>query len=196
MNIAIFGGGFSPPTLGHLHVAKSVLDTCDIDYVDILPSYHHRFKSGMIDFEHRMRMCELNFDDLGMKTVEIEKLAYEAGSDGSTRFLAEFVSELSKSSDSIYRDCQFSFVIGVDNADTIATWKDPEWLLSNVNFIVIPRGGYSPKLDWYRKENHTFLDVEAVEFSSTQAREGFRNGDFSMMKDEVVDYMHKYNVDI
>lgn len=196
MNIAIFGGGFSPPTLGHLYVAKSVLDNCDVDYVDIAPAYNHRFKYGMIEFEHRMRMCELNFSDVGMKTVEIEKMAAEAGSDGSTRFLAEYVRKMSKSPESFYHDCQFSFVIGVDNADTITTWKDHDWLLGNVNFIVIPRGGYSPKLDWYRTGNHSYLDVEAVEFSSTQAREGFRNGDFSMLKPEVVEYIHQNKIDI
>ena len=191
--IAIYGGAFDPPTMAHAHVVNAVLDHCDVDFIDICPSYNHRFKSNSVTFENRLDMCELGFNRLGATVKEVEKIVFEVGGDGSTRALAEYYIELAKDPKSLYYGDLFAFVIGVDNADSISTWKDPDWLIENVSFIVIPRGGYEPQKTWYRSGKHQYLDnIMPIDFSSSMARQEISQGNIDslhMVNEDVLDYI-------
>ena len=44
MKIAIFGGSFDPPHIGHEHITKQVLKQLDVDKVIVVPNFQNPFK--------------------------------------------------------------------------------------------------------------------------------------------------------
>ena len=63
--IAIFGGSFNPPHVAHQLVALYVLETQPVDELWLVPAYAHPFGKQLVDFEHRVAMCELAARALG-----------------------------------------------------------------------------------------------------------------------------------
>ena len=59
MHVALLGGSFNPPHVGHLLAAHYVRATQGVDEVWLMPAYHHPFGKALADFEHRAAMCEL-----------------------------------------------------------------------------------------------------------------------------------------
>jgi len=57
--IALFGGSFNPPHVAHQMVALFVLETAPVDELWITPTYRHAFSKQLVDYEHRIAMCEL-----------------------------------------------------------------------------------------------------------------------------------------
>ena len=59
MDVALLGGSFNPPHLGHLLAAHVVRALEPVDEVWFVPAAHHPFGKPLIDFSHRLAMCEL-----------------------------------------------------------------------------------------------------------------------------------------
>ena len=57
--IALLGGSFNPPHVGHLMAAWYLLATEPVAEVWLLPSFRHPFGKPLAPFEDRVRMCEL-----------------------------------------------------------------------------------------------------------------------------------------
>ena len=56
--IAIFGGSFNPPHLGHQSLVLMLLEACRVDEVWLVPTYRHYFGKELVGYNHRVRMCE------------------------------------------------------------------------------------------------------------------------------------------
>src|SRR4051812_15238660 len=59
MKVAIFGGSFNPPHVGHVLAIAYVLSTCDVDRLVVVPAHKHPFAKPLAPFDDRVRMCEL-----------------------------------------------------------------------------------------------------------------------------------------
>ena len=71
MQVALLGGSFNPPHVGHLLAAQYVRATQGVDEVWLMPAYRHPFGKALESFEHRVRMCELLCQDsLGLDEDE------------------------------------------------------------------------------------------------------------------------------
>lgn len=57
--IALLGGSFNPPHVGHLMAAWYVLATEPVAEVWLLPSFRHPFGKALAPFADRVRMCRL-----------------------------------------------------------------------------------------------------------------------------------------
>jgi nicotinic acid mononucleotide adenylyltransferase len=69
---------------------------------------------------------------------------------------------------------EFSFIIGLDNANTFNKWVNYSYLERSIAFTVVNRLGVTrdPKVTWYLNHPHTFLQAEneIPEISSSQIR--------------------------
>lgn len=196
--IAIYGGAFNPITNGHIQVAQFVLNTSGFfDEVWIMPAYKHMYNKKMESPEKRLEMCEIAAKvDARIKVFDYEiknKLAGET---------FKLVKQLKN--DKEYENYDFSFIMGIDNANTFNKWVNYEHLEKMMKFVVVSRKGIERdnSVDWYLQKPHIFLEGEcAIDVSSTLVRDLLKEkGSFKKaglekyLNSEVVDYILKNNL--
>lgn len=167
--VAILGGAFDPPTLGHVAVAKFVLDCSrEFDEVWLTPCYKHMYNKDLSPAEHRMEMLALATEGDGRIKVFDYEIIHELG--GETY---HFIKRLLDSD--LSERCEFSYIIGMDNANHFDRWVNFEELERLIRFVVVPRVGETPdtKVDWYLNPPHVFLmpDSPLPETASSTVRE-------------------------
>jgi nicotinate-nucleotide adenylyltransferase len=143
MNIGLLGGTFDPIHDGHLAVARAAAERCRLAKVLFVPGDipPHKQKQPVTDFIHRYAMVTLALQ--GEKRffpslLEAPREKYPTGEhrvhytiDTVQRFKASLAS-----SDKLF------FIMGIDAFREIATWREPETLLRECEFIVVSRPGY------------------------------------------------------
>lgn len=164
--VAIVGGAFNPPHVGHIGVAKVCLDAVNVfDEVWLMPCFKHMFGKKMADYEHRLEMCRLATEsDLRIRVSDFERdLA------GESYYLVQ------RLLDFYHDEYDFSLVIGLDNANSFTQWVNSEHLERLIRFVVVQRQGekLDSSVDWYRKTPHIFIPNEGVipNISSTKIRD-------------------------
>jgi nicotinate-nucleotide adenylyltransferase len=137
MKIALFGGTFDPVHLGHIAVAQAAADKFGLGRVYFVPADlpPHKQKRKLTGFQHRFAM-------LALATAKDPRFIASLldGPTGEPNYSINTVRRLKtklKKTDKLY------FLIGIDAFKDIATWRQPEDLLAEVEFIVVSRPGYS-----------------------------------------------------
>lgn len=82
MRVALFGGSFNPPHVGHVLAAAYVACTQPIDLVLVVPVFEHALGKRLAPFEHRMEMARLAFD--GLSTVRVSTIEQTLGAPSRT----------------------------------------------------------------------------------------------------------------
>ena len=167
MDIAVYGGSFSPVHYGHLAVASGVIDNSLADEVWMLPCRRNPLKD--VD---PVWADETRLDMLGKATEYWEKKH-------ENKKLKVSCIELTMPSPSFsyntfrclmekYPDLNFRLVVGADSYLDFQKWYEWEWLESNLRPIVYPRPGFLLK---EVRPGWTLLEgVETVDISSTEIR--------------------------
>lgn len=132
--IALLGGSFNPPHLGHLMAALYVRSALPIDEVWLLPSFQHPFGKPLAPFEHRVAMCRAMARDLGpwLKVSEVER---EVGGEGRTIETLEHLLPR-------HPGVKFRLVIGSDILKDLPGWKAWDRIQQLVEVTVLYRAGY------------------------------------------------------
>lgn len=133
MRVALFGGSFNPPHVGHQLAALWVLETQPVDALWFVPCARHAFDKPLAPFADRVRMCELAVASLGPR-ARVEPI--EATLAGPSRTLVTV--EALAARDPVAR---FSLVVGSDLVPELPTWHRAQELLARVPCIVVPRAG-------------------------------------------------------
>jgi len=134
--IALFGGSFDPPHLGHLLAAAYVLATERIDELWFVPVHEHPLGKRMAaPFEHRVRLCELALRDLGPR-VRVSRLEQELGGEGRTVDLLEHLHRTRPQD-------RWALVMGSDLLAERPQWRRFDRIAELSRIIQIPRAGYS-----------------------------------------------------
>ncbi len=128
MNIALLGGAFNPPHLGHLMIAQQVLDFAGSDEVWFLPNYHQSPPKPVASSEDRLAMAKL----LELPRTRVSTIEIDNKLDGETIHILPFLP----------KEHAFSFIIGSDQLPTFHLWLGWEELLQKMPFYVFPRYGY------------------------------------------------------
>ena len=174
LKVALLGGAFDPIHVGHIQLAKFVLDTSQtFDEVWLVPCYEHMFAKEMIAAEHRLAMCEFAAAEDG----RIRVCDYEIKNKlrGETYHFVKRLLEEDFAKD----ECNFSLIIGQDNANGFESWVNYELLEKMIRFVVVPRKGteVDPEVQWYFKQPHIYLagdDSPIADISSTNVRQIFK----------------------
>ncbi|MDD2651794.1 MAG: nicotinate (nicotinamide) nucleotide adenylyltransferase [Sulfurimonas sp.] len=152
--IALFGGSFDPPHIGHEAVVRALKNFRDIDKIIIMPTFLNPFKSTFHAPAH-VRLEWLREIFSGDEDVVISD--YEVLQKRQVPTI-ETVEHLLESYKKIY------LVIGADNLAKLHLWKSYERLKELITFVVVSRENIEiPK---------EFLTLNvAVDISSTDLRE-------------------------
>jgi nicotinate-nucleotide adenylyltransferase len=128
MHIALFGGAFDPPHLGHQQVASSLLANQICDEVWFVPVKQHPFGKEVHTNGHREKMLSLILEP----KMRVED--YELHHPGKS-YSFQTLEALSKG----YPQHRFSWVIGTDNLQQFHLWQNFHELLQKYRVYVYPR---------------------------------------------------------
>lgn len=186
MKIAILGGSFDPPHLGHLILADTVLKELNYDKVIFIPSKipPHKNISGEVSNEDRLNMVKLSIE-------EDERFLFD-----DYELKSEGISYSIKTLNHIYKnyniDGKIALIIGGDLIKDFHKWKEPEKLSSLANIVAVNRG-YNRNLykENIEKYNIKIIIAPRIDISSTLIRERIKkNKAFKyFMKDKVYNYI-------
>ena len=129
MNIALYGGSFDPPHLGHMHVVTAALDTLDIDKLIIVPAFVNPFKTGT------HAPAELRFKwlrEIFKANKKVEITDFEVTQNRAVRSI-----ETVKHFDTLYKEIYF--IIGADNLASLQEWHHYDALDKLVTWVVATR---------------------------------------------------------
>jgi len=132
--VALYGGSFNPPHVGHLLVAAYVLATAEVDEIWLMPSYRHPFGKELAPFADRVEMCRLlaSYFASGVTVSTVEE---ELGGEGRTiDTLRHLIPR--------HPDHGFRLVVGSDILDEAPKWRSFDEVVELAPLLVVARGGH------------------------------------------------------
>lgn len=134
--VAIFGGTFDPPHLGHFILAEQIKNKFNLEKIIFMPAGRppHKKSSPISSALHRFKMLELEIvtnDNFELSDWELKQPGYSYTALTLKKFVPQLAAE------------EVFFIIGADSLADIFKWKKTEYLLTNGKFIVFNRPGYS-----------------------------------------------------
>ena len=186
MKIAILGGTFDPPHLGHLILADTVLKELNYDKVLFIPSKipPHKNISGEVSNEDRLNMLKLSIED--DKRFSFDD--YELKSEG----ISYSIKTLNYLYENYDIDGKIALIIGADLIKDFHKWKEPEKISELANIVAVNREE-SDNLDKENIEQYNIKIIIAprIDISSTLIRERIKkNKAFRyFLNDKVYNYI-------
>ena len=173
MRIAVYGGSFNPPHLGHVEAAKTVARTLAPDRFLIVPAAvppHKALAEDSPSPEQRMELCRMAFAEIPggeISDVELRR--------GGRSYTFNTVSELRGE----YPDAELFLVIGTDMLLSFEEWYHFRFLLEECTLAVLARAeedgellrGKAEELEREYGARIVLLAHEPLEASSEQIRE-------------------------
>jgi nicotinate-nucleotide adenylyltransferase len=133
--IGILGGTFDPPHLGHLWLATLATEALQLDRVLFMPAAQppHKRRQEISGATDRLLMTRLAISD----NRDFELSAIEMERPGPS-YTVDSVEELQRQ---IGARTSLYLVMAADSLRQIETWREPDRLLSLVEWVVGPRPG-------------------------------------------------------
>lgn len=183
MNIMLFGGGFDPPHLGHLTIARTVIASKIAQEVWYVPCFLHPFHKKVSSAQHRLEMLSFMTED-HIKIEDFELSRHKPS------YSIDTLEALSKK----YPQHKYSWIIGSDNVEKFHKWHRYEELLSKYDVYVYPRAGFSTKNADPKMK--ILADIDEVVVSSTQIRNAVaQNTDISeLVLPEIQEYIKTHSL--
>lgn len=174
--VAVFGGSFNPIHVGHIMLAKAVLEQCEVDEVWLMVSPQNPLKQDMKLLDDHLRFEMVQEALKGVDGVNASDYEFRLPMPSYTW---DTLQHLSKD----YPDHTFCLLIGGDNWAHFERWRHWKDILRNYHVIVYPRDGHTGTIDM------PLLDV-----SSTDIRQRVYHGESiqGLVPDAIVPLIHKY----
>jgi len=132
--VALYGGSFNPPHVGHLLATAYVLATGDVDEIWLLPSHRHPFGKRLAPFADRAAMCGL-LASYFAEGVSVSTVEEEIGGGG-------FTIDTVRALIARHPDHAFRLVVGADILDEAPKWRSFDELERLAPLLVVARGGH------------------------------------------------------
>ena len=176
MKIAVYGGSFNPPHLGHAEAARSVAAALSPDKFliipDNIPPHKEMYEDSPLP-EERMELCRLAFSSIPGAELSDMEISREGKS-----YTADTVDRLRE----CYPGDELYLVMGTDMLLSFESWYRFRYLLESCTLVVLARAeGDSDEIrshaDYLEREYGAgilILPHEPLEMSSSDIRERLR----------------------
>ena len=156
--VAMFGGSFDPPHIGHQDIVEKAIKSLDIEKLLVVPAYLNPFKtSSLASAAQRLTWCHTLFDTVDKVMVDDYEIQ-----EGKSTTTSQSIKHFNQSYDVKY------LIIGSDNLSTLTKWHAFDWLNETITWVIATRDDHH--LDTDELKNWKILPINAA-ISSTQIRE-------------------------
>jgi ADP-ribose pyrophosphatase YjhB (NUDIX family) len=139
MRIAIFGSAFNPPTQSHAAILAWASE--HYDEVKVVPSFRHAHGKIMLPYGQRLALLQALLDDVGQSNVSIWGIEPTIAAEHPEDRPVYTHDVLSKAQSLWGSAAEILFVVGQDNADTIATFYRASDIMSQWKVETAPAVG-------------------------------------------------------
>lgn len=138
--LGIFGGSFDPVHYGHLLVAETCREECELDRVLLIPTAvsPHKQNQPRTPAKDRVEMLRLalaGHEQLSVSTIEIDR--------GGVSYTVDTLTALADE----HPGASLFLLMGADSLDDLPTWREATRLCSLATPVVVHRAG-SPEPDF------------------------------------------------
>ncbi len=161
MNIGLYFGSFNPIHIGHLIIAKHIINEDLLDEIWFVVSPQNPFKNSsvLLNEQHRLNLVKTAIDaEPKLKASNIEfKLPRPSYTIDTLTYLVEK-----------YPKNTFTIVMGSDGFQNINKWKNATELIKNFKILVYNRPGFL--ISETHNADFSIIDAPLLEISSTHIR--------------------------
>lgn len=165
----IFGGSFNPIHVGHIALAREILNAERLDEIWFVISPLNPFKesaSDLLDDDKRLELARKAL--LGERRLMASDYEFRLPRPSYTWNTLQSLSR-------DYPEREFTLLIGADNWLSFNRWYHSEDILSHYHLIIYPRAGYCIDADAL-PGNARLVNTQLYPQSSTHVRECIRLG--------------------
>ena len=171
MSLALFGGSFNPPHVGHLAVAEACADAEGLGRVLWMPAAtapHKQDDPTLASGEDRLAMVRLAI--AGNPRFEASDLEIRRGGVSYTLDTVRQLAEAHPGED-------LALILGGDSLNYFASWRSPHKILERARLIVYQRPGseLADAPGWVR-DRTTVVEGIPLHLSSTRIRNRIATG--------------------
>ncbi len=171
MRLAIFGGSFDPPHVGHLLAAQDAFDQLALDRLVFVPAATQPLKAGRAaaDARQRLEMVRLLVQGDGrfeVSSVEVDRGGVSFTVDTLTHFAGELPG------------AERFLLLGADVLASFGQWREPQRVVELARPVILERAGDQPPMlpAGLDEARLTHLPTRRVDVSSTEIRDRVRQG--------------------
>jgi nicotinate-nucleotide adenylyltransferase len=197
MKIAILGGSFDPPHIGHLLVAQQVKKLLNIDQVWLMPTYSHPFQKSLIPAKHRLAMIQL------LEDTTIKASDFEIQKQG-----VSYTIDTLKNLNNTFPQHSFYWISGSDQIQEFPKWKNWQELITTYKIIIYARNQDKPMIEQQLKAilktetipQTLFIlpthDLPTITISSSSIRERIKQNQSirGLVPKRVEEYIHEHKL--
>ncbi len=132
VRVAVFGGSFNPPHVGHVLGVVYALSTAPIDEVMVVPVYRHPFAKELAPYPDRLAMCRLALGWL--PRVSVSTVEEELGGDSLTLRTVEHLT-------AAHPSWSLRLLIGADVLGDLPKWHRWDRISAIAPPLVMGRSG-------------------------------------------------------
>jgi nicotinate-nucleotide adenylyltransferase len=162
-SIALFGGSFDPPHIGHKLIVEEALNVLKVNTLIVVPTFLNPFKKrSHFNTSERLEMTKEMFRpflNVLVSSFEIEE--------GRATPTAETIAHFQKRHGVDY------LIIGADNLASIDKWYNFKWINEQITWVVATRRGYDA--DTSKLRAFKILEIDE-DISSTSIRKKIVEG--------------------
>jgi nicotinate-nucleotide adenylyltransferase len=181
--VAIFGGSFNPPHVGHVLGVIYVLSMAPVDEVLIVPVYQHPFAKHLTPFAERMEMCRLALGWL--PRVSLSAIEEELGGESLTLRTLEHLA-------ATHPDWSLRLLVGADVLGDLPKWHRWDRISALAPPLVLSRNGVTmgsapiqareADIAWVGAAGEGAPDPVLPRVSSTEIRDALMAGDIEAVR--------------
>ena len=166
--IGIYGGTFNPIHIGHIAIARTMVEKGIVDDVWMMISPLNPFKQASVDIlpdDERLALTVKALD--GEEHIHASDYEFNLPRPSYTWNTLEHLR-------ADYPDFDFVLVIGADNWESFDRWSHSEELIANYEIVVYPRQG----VDIDKSQlpaSVSVVDMPLIDVSSTDIRRRIRS---------------------
>jgi nicotinate-nucleotide adenylyltransferase len=186
MKIALFGGRFDPPHIGHFLIAQQILDfRSDIDKVILVPAFKHQWKPIVASAKDRLAMLKKFISP----KIEVSDIEIKRGGISYSIDTIRAIKE--KTQDDLF------WIVGADILSEFNKWNKADDLLKEAKFLIFPRDLCNlPDKIPAGFEIISSSKILTTNISSTVIRERIKTGKSikGLVFKEVEEYIKRHNL--